>query len=319
MKRTITFGGISAEPGKKSSGFAPVLDTDCQLPVTVINGSEDGKTLLLTAGIHGGEYPAIQSAFELARELNAEQLKGQVIIISPVNTEAFYKRRACIVPSDGKNLNRLFPGDRNGSIGDKIAYVLTHEYQSKVDFYIDMHGGDIPILLPPYVYFPGIGENKEVLSYAEKASEYVLSAKYRVKSSAVTGAYNSCAIRGVPSLLIELGSTGRWSREEVDAYKKDIVNIMKFLNIIDGEPEKPVNKAKLITKSVYVDTETAGCWYPAAEVEDKVKKGDKLGIITDLFGNVLKEYYAEFDAEIIYRSVSLGIDKGDAVITYGGE
>ncbi len=317
MKKAITFGGITAEVGAKASGFA--TSGDVSLPVTVINGAGEGKTLLLTAGIHGGEYPAIETAMELARELDPGKLNGQVVVISPVNTEAFYKGRARVIPTDGKNLNRLFPGDNNGTIGDRIAYFITHEFQDKADFYIDMHGGDIPILLPPYVYFPGVGDNKEALAFAEEASKYVLSAVYRVKSSATTGAYNSCAVRGVPSLLIELGSAGRWSREEVDAYKRDILNIMRFLKIIDGIPERPEKEPTLITRSVYDEADMAGCWYPLAEVGESVKKGDRIGYITDLFGNVLKEYYAQFDAEIIYRTVTLGVDKGDSIITYGGK
>lgn len=319
MTKAVTFGGITVEPCSKRSGFVPVAGTENKLPVTVINGKEEGKTLLLTAGIHGGEYPGIQAAMELGRELDPKEMRGQLVIISPVNTEAFFKGRARVIPTDGKNLNRLFPGDKEGTIGDRIAYTVTHEFQDKSDFYIDMHGGDIPLLLSPYVYFPGVGENKEALSYAEEASKYVLSAVYRVKSQATTGAYNSCAIRGVPSLLIELGAAGVWSREEVDAYKRDIINIMKFLNILDGKPVRPEKEAALITKVVYDEADEAGCWYPLVDVKDKVKKGDRLGVLTDLFGNVLKEYYARFDAEIIYKQVSLGVDKGDGIMTYGGK
>lgn len=318
-KESITFGGITAEPGEKASGFAEVLNTGCKFPLTVINGAKEGKTLLITAGIHGGEYPCIETAIELAQELKPEELSGQVVIIHPVNLKGFYDRAAYIFPEDEekKNLNRLFPGDPNGTIGDKVAYVLTTEYQEKSDFYIDMHGGDIPEVLPPYVYHPGIGDNKEVLSYADQASRYVTNAKYNFRSVATTGAYNSCAIRGIPSILIERGGGGIWSREEVDNYKDDVINVMKFLKIVDGMPKEPSGNTIDVTKAVYLDATATGCWYPTVKLEEKVKKGQKIGEIKDVFGNLLAEYFAEFDSTVIFIGVSLAIKEGDAIITYG--
>jgi predicted deacylase len=317
MKESITFGGITVEPGAKKSGLAKVLDTDYSFPITVINGAKEGKTLLLTAGIHGGEYPCIETAFELAEELNPAELSGQVVIIHPVNIEAYFARISYILPSDQKNINRLFPGDKNGSIGDKIAYVITYEYQMKSDFYIDMHGGDIHETLPPYVYNPGIGDNKECLAYAEEAAKHVLSAKYRVRSVATTGAYNSCAILGVPSLLLEQGGRGLWSKKEVNVYKADIINIMKFLKIYPGEAKLPEKPAKLITKAEYLDSTCSGRWYPMAGLEEKVKAGQVIGIIKDIFGKTLCEVKAKYDSIILFETVSLAINEGDPIITYG--
>lgn len=316
MKEPICFGGISVAAGKKEQGFAPVLDTGYTFPITVINGAFEGKTLLITAGIHGGEYPCIETAIELAQELDPTVLHGQVVIIYPVNVPAFYARLSYILPEDGKNINRLFPGNPEGTIGDKIAYVLTNEYQDKSDFYIDMHGGDIHEYLPPYVYHPGIGENKEALDYAQEAA-CVLNAKYKVKSSATTGAYNSCAIRGVPSLLLERGGRGLWSQEEVEAYKADVRNVMRFLKIIDEAVVEPTCQAVEITKAVYLDSTETGCWYPLVGLEEKVKEGQKIGEIKDFFGNVLAEYYAEFDGIVLFLTVSLAICKDDPIITYG--
>lgn len=53
-----------------------------------------------------------------------------------------------------------------------------------------------------------------------------------VKSNATTGAYNSAAIRGIPSILIERGGRGIWSREEVDKYKKDVRKALNKLEVL---------------------------------------------------------------------------------------
>jgi len=320
LKKTINFGGIEAAPGTKNTGWTPVPGTDVRFPVTVINGVSEGRTVLITSAIHGCEYPSIEAVFELAEKiLDPDEVHGQIVIINPVNVDAFINRRPYIVPADGKNLNRLFPPDASGTTGDKMAYVLAEEFIKKADFHIDTHGGDIPETQPSYVYYPGISDDKDVLAVSEEAAGYVLHAKYRLKSSATNHAYTYSAMVGVPSLELELGECTRWSRREVDDYLENIINILRYLKVYPGEAVKPSpeNPVKTITQGVYLDADFSGRWYPLAGRDDKIKKGQKIGCIKDLFGNVLKEYYAEYDAEILMVVATLAIKEGDPIIAYG--
>lgn len=84
--------------------------------------------------------------------------------------------------------------------------------------------GDLYELSTNFVYYPGIAQPEIIEKSKEVAA--VLGVKYMVKSG---------AIRGIPSLLIERGGRGFWSREEVDAYKKDVQSILKYLIILNGE------------------------------------------------------------------------------------
>ncbi|MBQ9155744.1 MAG: succinylglutamate desuccinylase/aspartoacylase family protein [Eubacterium sp.] len=319
MKNTITFGGISAQPGHKGTGWTPVPGTDLALPVTVINGEKEGKTVLITSAIHGCEYPSIEAVFELAEGLDPKEISGQIVIVNPVNVEAFINRRPYIVPADGKNLNRLFPPDPLGSPGDKLAYTLAEEFIKKADFHIDTHGGDIPETQPSYVYYPGISEDKEALAISEEAASYILHAKYMLKSRATNHAYTYSAMVGVPSLELELGECTRWSRQEVDDYIENILNILKFLKVYPGEAVKRPADQEIttITEGVYLDADYSGRWYPLVGRDDRIVKGQKIGYIKDLFGNVLVEYFAEYDAEILMVVATLAIKKGDPIIAYG--
>ena len=320
MKERITFGGVSAEPGTKNTGMVPVLDTGLSFPVTVINGKEEGRTVLITSAIHGCEYPSIEAVFELAEEiLDPGIIRGQVVVINPVNVEAFINRRPYIVPSDGKNLNRLFPPDPEGTDGDKMAYVLTEEFLKKVDFHIDTHGGDIPEIQPSYVYYPGISDHPDALRISEEAARYILHARYMIKSKATNHAYTHSAILGVPSLELELGECTRWSRPEVDRYLENVLNVLKYLEVFPGQAVKRPEETGIttITDGVYLDADYSGRWYPLVGRDDKIEKGQKIGYIKDLFGNVLVEYFAEYDAEILMVVATLGIKKGDPIIAYG--
>ena len=315
MKDIINFGGFHIKPGEKASGFAPVYQAEANFPITIINGKNEGKTVVITAGIHGGEYPCLETAMELAQELDPLDISGQIIIIHPVNWEGFINRRAYVNPVDGKNINRLFPGNKNGTVSDKIAYTITTEYSDKADFYMDLHGGDICETLPPYVYYPGIG-SANVIETSKKAAS-ILNADFIVKSSATTGAYNSAGIRGIPSLLIECGGKGIWDNQTVAFYKNNVINILRLLGVIPGKVTIPEKQPYEITNAEYIDASNTGCWYPLVKLKDKVYKGQKIGIIKDVFGNIIEEIYANYDSIILFLTVSLAIKAGDPIITYG--
>ena len=57
MSDTLKVCGLTIERGTKLRTYLPVPDTNVKIPLTIINGDQDGPTLLITAGIHGGEYP----------------------------------------------------------------------------------------------------------------------------------------------------------------------------------------------------------------------------------------------------------------------
>lgn len=317
MKQSITFGGLIAAPGQKVSGWVPVLDTDYKLPVTVINGSKEGKSVLVTSAIHGCEYPSIEAVFRLAETLDPQEVAGQLVIINPVNVDGFLERKPYLVPQDGKNLNRLFPGNPEGTLGDKIAYVLTEEFQKRVDFHIDTHGGDIPEKQLAYVYYPGVSDDAEALRISEEATDYVLHADFMIKSRAKNHAYNYATICGVPSLELELGDCTTWSEEEVALYLENIMNVLRYLQVLPGAAVKRMVSIKRITKGEYLDADVSGRWYACVTREDKVHEGQKLGEIRDLFGNVLHEYYAKFDGVVLMVVATLAIKKGDPIIAYG--
>ena len=109
MSDTLKVCGLTIERGTKLRTYLPVPDTNVKIPLTIINGDQDGPTLLITAGIHGGEYPGIAAAMELGRDIEPEHVAGCLIMMHPVNIQGFWARREMIVPEDGKNLNRVFP------------------------------------------------------------------------------------------------------------------------------------------------------------------------------------------------------------------
>lgn len=305
-------GNIVCKLGEKVSGFWDI--EGYSIPTTIINGKKSGKIVAISSGIHNCEYVGIQSAIELSQEIDPENINGTVIIFHPVNYSGFFHKIPAVMPEDNKNLNRAFPGIENGSTADKIAYHFSKFLYPQLDFFIDLHGGDLYERATNFVYSPGIGDNK-VIEVSHEVAQ-VLSVPYRVRSSAKTGAYNSAAIQGVPSMLIERGGNGLWNNEEVKEYKKDILSVLGYFNIIDFLNEKNLNQ-KEISIAEYISSEVDGFWYPRYKAGEKFNEGDLLGEIKDCFGNIITSYYAEFDGVILYGVFSLAIKKSEEILAYG--
>ena len=84
MDNVWSIAGHEIKTGEKKQVYVQVMDSEEYMPVTFINGTRDGKTVLVTSGIHGGEYEGIHAACEIARDLKSEDICGQLAIIHPV-------------------------------------------------------------------------------------------------------------------------------------------------------------------------------------------------------------------------------------------
>ena len=215
---------------------------------------------------------------------------------------------------DGKNLNRVFPGRDDGSQAERLAHLIT-SLQDDADFYVDMHGGDLHESMHPFVFIPGVAE-EQVTDRARQAAQ-VLDVDVRVLSSATTGAYNSAALRGVPSLLIERGGNGVWSRAEVDAYKRDIRALLAHLQLLPPLAESPHREQREIRDAVYLTAKDQGCWYPEVTPGAPVSQGEILGTVRDIFGRAIDCYRAEKDGIVLYMTVSLAVKAGTPLVAYG--
>ncbi len=315
MADTLNVCGLTAERGTKLRTMLAVPDTTVEIPLTIINGEKDGPVLFVTAGIHGGEYPGIAAAMELGHEISPQEINGCLIMMHPVNIQGFWARREFIVPEDGKNLNRVFPGNPLGTLAEKTAYLISSNFFPLADFYVDLHSGDIHESLHPYVYYPG-QPTEEIAEQARSVAK-VLNVEYMVRSMATGGAYNYAASAGLPSLLIERGGAGLCLHEDIEEYKSDLRNILRKLKLLD-EPVKPRRYIpRDVTDIIYLEALETGCWLHHIHSGDFVEEGQILGRTTDLFGETITTYYAEQSGIVLYVCPALSTPKGTVLVAYG--
>lgn len=318
MSRNTTFrlGDFTVQPGEKKSGWLVIGEGEFELPATVLNGEQAGKTVLITAGVHAQEYVGIQSAVELAEKLKIEKTAGTVILIKAVNREAFEKRSGSEGFEDQINLNRIFPGKQNGSQTERLAYAIEKELFPLADYYIDLHSGDSYEQLTPYVYYAGEAEETVVETSRQMAEQ--ADVPYMVRSEvSVGGCYNYAASLGIPSILIERGGMGGWSLEETHSTRRDVRNILCHLGVYLGTKDYR-NYYPLEVKDVsYQAASFGGLWYPSKIPGDMIRTGEILGLVKDYQGQVLEVCRAEYDGVILYQTGSLQVLEGGPMIAYG--
>ena len=218
-----------------------------------------------------------------------------------------------MVPEDGVNLNRAFPGDSAGSLSARLAFALETALYPEADLLADLHSGDCNEALHPLVFFPTAGE--EMVNQVSLAAAKVLTVPYRVRSTAKNGLYSWAVQRGVPALLIERGGQGLWSEQEVDACCEDVRSLLRHLEIMPGG--NPPRDQLEITETFYAEAESEGFWYPAVGLDQQVRRGELLGHLETPSGHRLQEVRAEFDGIVLYYTIALGVRAGDPLIAYG--
>ena len=305
---------------KAGSGVKQTLPLPVTSPypveMTVICGSRPGKTLVVTAGVHGCEYVGIETLNRLKRELESAALSGRVILLPLVNPEGFYQGSKQTIPADGKNLNRMFPGKPDGTFSSQLARVLEETLYPEADFLMDLHGGDVNEALTPLVFFPA--SVPESLSAAASAAAESLSVPYRVASTSQNGLYSWAAQCGIPALLVERGERGLWSEKEVAACRENVYELMRHLGILNAASVSPCLQQAEIRRAVYEEAPADGFWYPAVSAAgQKLKQGTLLGTLKDSYGNEIACYTAPFDGVVLYYTLSLGVKSGDPLIAYG--
>ena len=315
-RESFCLNHISVEPGNVWTGYLELGQGEFRLPAAVLHGTRPGKTMLITAGVHGGEYVGIQAAIELSQKLKIQKVAGTIIIVKVINVPAFERRNGSMGLTDGKNLNREFPGNPKGTEMERLAWAVSHELQPAADYYIDLHSGDDYEQLTSYVYYAGMADEKTV-SQSRRMAEQV-DVPYMVRSNVASGgAYNYATSQGIPSILIERGGMGAWTSEEVRSTRRDVRNILCHLGIYQGKKDYRTYYPLDVTDICYQDASRDGLWYPFKKPGDMIREGEILGEVRDYEGGLLELSVAEYDGVILYQTGTLQVLGDGPMIAYG--
>ncbi|HEY3054870.1 MAG TPA: M14 family metallopeptidase [Thermoanaerobaculia bacterium] len=313
----LTVGSATASPGQKSSGWIDVpkgVDDGTRIPVSVINGAKPGNILALIAGTHGYEYTSIIALERLLPKLDPARMNGAVIIVHIANPPTFYGRRIYYGP-DGKNLNRMYPGDPNGMISERIAYAITNEVIDKATHLADLHCGDGNESLRPYSYWMPIGDEKVDNTAREMVLafglDHIVIDRTRPKDPKKSVYTSTTAmVRGKPAITAESGGMGLTDEASVGAQEAGALSLIAYLGIMNA-PSVRVTNPVWYEHTEVLRAPVGGVWRPVVDKRDSVAKDALIGRILDPFGNVLREVRAPFAGEMLYVVGTPPVSEGE--------
>ena len=320
----VVIGPLEVFPGQSASGFLEVPARDgvgASIPITVIHGLKKGNALALVAGVHGYEYPPILALYRLKSLVDPRELAGTLILVHIANLPSFQRRTIYYNPHDWKNLNRVFPGDPEGTLSQRIAYTLTEEVLKKCDCLIDLHCGDGNEALIPYTYWVVSGhpelDGKTKSMAVAFGIPHIIIDKTRPKVFAESKYLGDTALLlGKPAITIESGYLGRTDEDSIGRIIVGIQNVMRYFQLSEGplmEPPEPV----WIDRYEVVYSQTDGLFYPAAKMGHFVAKGQKVGHTTDFLGQIKEEVRAPFSGILLYVINTPPTSKGEPLFEVG--
>jgi hypothetical protein len=321
---TVTVGTATATRGAKVTGaivVPPGVDSGVSIPVVVVNGAKPGPVLALVSGAHGTEYASIIALERLIGRLDPTTLAGTVIVVPLVNVASFQHMVPHLNPVDGKNMNRFYPGNPDGTQTERASYLMTRQVVEQSDYLIDLHGGDLDEDLRPYSYWSPTGRAAQdsvsrAMVLAFGLDHIIISTDRPKDANASRYLDNTAATRGKPSITVEAGRVGTVASADVEALLNGCLNVMEYLKMLD-RPVRPVEHPVWIERVVSVPSEATGIFYPLVERGTYVAEGMKLGYVTDYVGRMLFEARAPVAGIVLFVRGVPSMSTGETVANVG--
>lgn len=276
-----------------------------EVPYATVTGtSGDGPRLTVVAGVHGTEYTGMAALMRLTDLVESAELRGSLTVVPVLNQPAFWARTPFVVPVDGKNLNRNFPGDPAGSYTEVLAHELFEAFIRSCDVLVDLHAGDLPESLEPFCLYEEspVEDRSRELALAYGTGHVVRQSR---ASRTVGGSTSAAAADlGIPAVIAEVGANGICDEASVATHLQGVVNVLATLGMLPAERGVPVAPPVEHEGWSWLRTPVQGFWQPTVGVGDQVRAGDPLGVVLGPWGDELHRVTAPEDGVPLFLTSS---------------
>jgi predicted deacylase len=284
--------------------------SEVSLPILLVRGAGEGKTLVVTAGVHGDEFEGIRAIFDLCAALDPETMNGTLIAVPVANPPAFWQGTRTS-PLDGGNLARAFPGLEQGSPTQVIAFHLGKSIIARADFYLDLHSAGVKLLMPSMVGYDATDPGS-----CEAAMVFGAPVVWGHPSIPPGRTISFAASRGIPWLYTEARGAGRIDAEDLRMFTNGVMNLLRYLRIVPGPVvTTPVQHTLYGDGNIDagVTATRPGFLLPLVDLLEDVKAGGELGRTVDVHGQFLECFRSPRDGVVGMIRVFPVVQAGDTV------
>jgi predicted deacylase len=262
----------------------------------------------------------MEAALRLKEAFVGQLDKGVVSILPILNMPGLYEHAQFICPIDGKNINFSFPGSPDGTFSEALAAALLDEWAAGADLFVDLHGGDLREDVAKFVMCQLTGDplfDGRTRRFA-RCYDADLIVEFQPGQNTNTGrATNALPMMGRHAMMSEAGANGRIDEESVAFHANGVLNMARELGMIHG-PRLPGGRANRILKGYEkIHAPATGRFYREVEVNDQVAEGQRLAVITDLFGERIAEMRAPMAGRLVMVVTHAIVESGEMVFGVG--
>lgn len=308
-QKKLTLLGEEILPGQSKTLYLELARlptaTKLKIPVIVCRSKKPGPTVLFSAGIHGDEINGVEIVRQLiVRKLNKPDA-GTIICIPVINIFGFVNQSREF--PDGRDLNRVFPGSKKGSMAGRFAYYILKEILPVVDFAVDFHAGGAKRFNAAQIRIvPG---DAQLLELAQ-----VFAAPFILYSKNISGSFRTAAEKAkVPMLLFEGGMSLDINPQIVHCGVNGVIRLLNFWQMRKDKDVPIATESTILERSGWVRAKASGFCHDRGFLGKFVQKGTVLCEITDPFGKFVQAIKAPHHGYVINANLGSIVYEGDAL------
>ncbi|WP_046757896.1 succinylglutamate desuccinylase/aspartoacylase family protein [Kordia jejudonensis] len=285
------------------------LGTPISIPVIVAKGAKEGKTVGITAAVHGNELNGISVIQKLFSELDTRELKGTIVGIPVVNVPSYIRNQRRFI--DDVDLNHIMPGAEFGNVSHVYTWRVVNKIINQFDYLLDLHTASNGRVNSYYVRADMNDVTVQKMALLQNAQIIVHNPP---SDGTLRGTANEL---GIPAITMEVGNPNLFQKGLIRDGLTGIYNLLGYLNLLDCEVEEDIVAPIICKKSYWIYTAKGGLLTVHSQLTELVEKGDKIATIRNIFGDIVEEYFAPEKGVIIGKNVNPVSHTGGRVLHLG--
>ena len=279
------------------------------IPIIIAKGKLKGKIVGLTAAVHGNELNGIPVIQRLFKEIDIKNLKGTIVGIPILNVPSFLRKKRRFL--DGTDLNHIMPGKPDGTVSQIYAWRIVNKVVKHFDFLLDLHTASNGRINSYYI-------RADMSDEVVRKMALLQNAQIIVHNPPSDGTLRGTADElDIPAITLEVGNPNLFQKGMIRDGLTGIHNLLSYFKLTDSEVEEQSDETVICKRSYWIYTDTGGLLAVHPEVTQIVEKGELIATLRNVFGDVIKEYFAPENGVVIGKSVSPVNQAGGRILHLG--
>jgi predicted deacylase len=250
----------------------------------------------LTAAVHGNELNGIRVIHDLMHSIRPSKLRGTVVAVVVVNVPGLHRHQREFV--DGGDLNHIFPGREDGNVAEIYAHRILERIVSRFDYLVDLHTASFGRVNSLYVRADMTHSVTANMAYLQRPQIIVHNppSDYTLRGAAMD--------LGIPSITLEVGDPQRFQPSYIRSSRIGLRAVLAAADMLSQKPSAEGPDPILCERSMWMYTDRGGLLEVLPRPTEMVKKGERVAVLRNAFGDVIREYEAPEDGIVIGKSVN---------------